>query len=46
MIFSAHQQIPIIVVMAHTEDTHAVEFYRVNGAHIEHVVNALFYPKP
>jgi aminoglycoside 3-N-acetyltransferase I len=42
MTFCTHQQIPIIFVMAHAEDTHAVEFYRANGAQLEDVVNALF----
>ena len=44
MTFCTHMQIPIVFVMAHAEDTHAVEFYRANGAQLEDVVNALFYP--
>lgn len=42
--FCSYQHIPIVFVMAHAEDTHAVEFYRANGAQLEAVVNALFYP--
>ena len=44
MTFCTHKQIPIVFVMAHAEDTHAVDFYRANGAQLEDVVNVLFYP--
>ena len=44
MAYCANHHIPIVFVMAHAEDTHAVEFYRANGAQLEDVVNALFYP--
>ncbi len=40
--YCSNQQIPLIFVMAHAEDTHAVEFYRANGAHLEDVINAIF----
>ncbi|MBM4413221.1 MAG: GNAT family N-acetyltransferase [Chloroflexi bacterium] len=40
--FCSYQHIPLIFVMAHAEDTHAVEFYRANGAVLEDVVNAIF----
>lgn len=40
--FCSQHQIPLIFVMAHAEDTHAVEFYRANGAHLEDVINAIF----
>jgi aminoglycoside 3-N-acetyltransferase I len=42
MTFCTHQQIPLFFLLAHAEDTHAVEFYRANGAQLEDVVNALF----
>ncbi|MFN5061021.1 MAG: GNAT family N-acetyltransferase [Chloroflexota bacterium] len=40
--FCHNQHIPLFFALAHAEDTHAIEFYRANGATLEDVVNALF----
>jgi aminoglycoside 3-N-acetyltransferase I len=40
--FCHNQHIPLFFALAHAEDTHAVDFYRANGATLEDVVNALF----